>query len=149
MFQSADKLHVLPKLLSEFQKGKNHLAIVLDEFGGTAGIITLEDVLEELVGEIQDEYDAEAAPISQTAEGVVYVDGDVWAGDVNELIESRIPEEKHDTLAGLFTEEVGHIPVKNETIEIADVRLTILATDENRILRMKVEKLSDPDDDND
>lgn len=139
----------LPTLLKEFQKGNNHLAIVLDEFGGTAGIITLEDVLEELVGEIQDEYDAEAAPISKTGDNVVYADSDVWPGDVNELIESHLPEDTHDTLAGLFTEEVGHIPDKNESTDIADVRLTILAKDENRILRLKVEKIKDLNGDDD
>jgi len=130
----------LPKLLREFQKGKNHLAIVLDEFGGTAGIITLEDILEELVGEIQDEYDAEAAPILKSSDTVVYANGDVWPGDINELLDSRLPEDSYDTLSGLFTETIGRLPEKSESIQIGDVRLTIIAKDENRILRMKLEK---------
>lgn len=131
----------LPRLLREFQKGKNHMAVVLDEFGGTAGIITLEDVLEELVGEIQDEYDAEAAPVVKHSDTIVYADGDVWPGEVNEILDSHMPEDTHDTLAGLLMETTGRLPEKNETIDVADVRLTILAKDENRILRLKLEKV--------
>lgn len=131
----------LPKLLREFQKGKNHLAIVLDEYGGTDGIITLEDILEELVGEIQDEYDAEAAPLVKHSDTVAYANGTVWPGEVNELLDVRLPEEHVDTLAGLFTDTVGHVPEKHETVRIANTRLTVLAKQENRILRLKVEKL--------
>ncbi|MBU0982626.1 MAG: hemolysin family protein [candidate division Zixibacteria bacterium] len=129
----------LARLLRDFQKGKNHLAIVLDEFGGTAGMITLEDVLEELVGEIQDEYDAEAAPIVKQSDTVAYADGDVWPGEVNELLHTSLPDEKNDTLAGLFMERAGHLPERNESILIDDVRLTVLAKDENRIIRVKLE----------
>jgi len=132
----------LPKLLKDFQKGKIHLAVVLDEFGGTAGIITLEDVLEELVGEIQDEYDTEAAPLVKHSDTIVYADGDVWPGDINEMLDSHLPEDNVDTLAGLILEKTGYVPVKKETIVIADIRLTVLAKDENRILRLKAEKFS-------
>jgi putative hemolysin len=130
----------LPNLLKEFQKGHIHLAIVLDEYGGTAGIITLEDILEELVGEIQDEYDTEAAPIVKHSDTVIYADADVWPGDANEIIESHLPEDSHDTLAGLIMEELGRLPRAEETIKIADVRLTILTKDDNRILRVKLER---------
>lgn len=131
----------LPKVLREFQKGKAHMAVVLDEFGGTAGIITLEDVIEELVGEIQDEYDTEAAPIIRHSDTIVYAAGDVWPGDINEVLNTHLPEDSYDTLAGLYIETVGHLPSKNETTTIADTRLTILAKDENRILRLKLEKI--------
>jgi len=133
----------LPRLLRDFQRGRNHLAVVLDEFGGTAGIITLEDIIEELVGEIQDEYDTEAAPIVKHSGTTVYVDGDVWPGDVNELIDCHLPEDEHDTLAGLIMEALGRVPRQHETVAIADARLTILAKYENRILRLKVEKISE------
>lgn len=134
----------LPKLLRDFQKGKNHMAIVLDEFGGTAGIITLEDVLEELVGEIQDEYDAESAPLVKQSDVVAYAAGDVWPGDVNDLMDTHLPEDSFDTLAGLYMETIGRLPEKNETLDIKDVRLTILAKDENRILRLKLERIAGP-----
>lgn len=131
----------MPKLLKEFQKGKNHLAIVLDEYGGTDGIITLEDILEELVGEIQDEYDAEAAPLVKHSDSVAYANGTVWPGEVNEFLNVHLPEEHVDTLAGLFIDEVGHVPEKHEAVQIADARLTVLAKQDNRILRLKVEKI--------
>lgn len=133
----------LPRLLREFQRGRNHMAIVLDEFGGTAGIITLEDIIEELVGEIQDEYDTEAAPIVKHSGTLLYADGDVWPGDANELIDSHLPEEGHDTLAGLIMTTLGRLPRKHETVKIADARLTVLAKSGNRILRLKVEKIAD------
>jgi len=133
----------LSKLLKEFQKGKNHLAIVLDEFGGTFGIITLEDVLEELVGEIQDEYDAEAAPFIRHSQTVAYADGTVWPGEINELMGFHLPEKGAETLAGIFIDIIGRFPDKNESLQIADVRLTVLAKDKNRILRLKLEKVAD------
>lgn len=131
----------LPKLLREFQKGHSHMVIVLDEFGGTAGIITLEDVLEELVGEIQDEYDAEAAPLVQNSETVAYADSSVWPGDVNEMLNCHLPEEDVDTLTGLVMEKMGRMPRKREMVVIADARLTVLSTDRNRILRFRIEKI--------
>jgi len=132
----------LPRLLKKFQRGRNHMAIVLDEFGGTAGIITIEDILEELVGEIQDEYDTEPAPITRQSETSLFADGDVWPGDANEVIDSHLPEEEHDTLAGLIMETLGRLPEKGEAVEIADTRLTVLSKSENRILRLRVEKIS-------
>lgn len=138
----------LPKLLREFQKGNSHMVIVLDEFGGTAGIITLEDVLEELVGEIQDEYDAEAAPLIQNSETVAYADSSVWPGEVNEMLNCHLPEEDVDTLTGLVMEEMGRMPRKRETVVIADARLTVLATDKSRILRFRIEKIDQTQNDN-
>jgi putative hemolysin len=132
----------LSRLLKEFQKGKNHMAVVLDDFGGTAGIITLEDVLEELVGEIADEYDTKAAPLVKHSDTVAYADGSVWPGGVNELLGTDLPEDGVDTLAGLFMDAVGRLPENNESIRINGVRLTVLEKDENRILRLKLEKVS-------
>ena len=139
----------LPRLLREFQKGNTHLVIVLDEFGGTAGIITLEDVVEELVGEIQDEYDAEAPPLIQNSETVAYADSSVWPGEVNEMLNTHLPEEDVDTLTGLVMEEVGRLLRKRETVVIADARLTVLATDRNRILRFRIEKIDQSPNDED
>ena len=130
----------LPKLLKLFQSGKNHLAIVLDEFGGTAGIVTLEDTLEELVGEILDEYDVEAPPIVRMSDRVVYADGGVHPGEINRLLEASLPEDKADTLAGLFIDTAGRVPDKSESLQIGDTVLTVLARRDNRILRLKVEK---------
>jgi len=137
----------LPRVLREFQKGKAHLAVVVDEFGGTAGVITIEDVLEELVGEIQDEYDAEVAPLIKHSDKMLYANADVWPGDVNELIDTHLPEDDYDTLSGLIMEELGRLPEKQEAVRIADVRLTVLAKDKNRLLRLKLEKVPPLDED--
>jgi CBS domain containing-hemolysin-like protein len=133
----------LSKLLNEFQRKKHHIAIVLDEFGGTAGIITIEDVLEELVGEIQDEYDAEQKPLVKHSETVAYADGSVWPGDINKLMHSRLPEDTADTLAGLVIHNLGRLPEKNEDINIADMKITILEQEDNRLTRLKLEKITD------
>lgn len=130
----------LARLLSEFQKRQYHMAIVLDEYGGTAGIITIEDILEELVGEIRDEYDSETAPLVKHSENVAFADGSVWPGAVNEMLDTRLPDDEAQTLAGLFTTVLGHLPVKNEAAIIADTKITVLEIEKNRLLRMKIEK---------
>ncbi|MFZ1682614.1 MAG: hemolysin family protein [Candidatus Zixiibacteriota bacterium] len=130
----------LTRLLRDFQTGKNHLAVVLDEYGGTAGIITLEDILEELVGEIQDEYDSEAPPLVKQSATVAFADGSVWPGDVNDLLGAHLPLDVSETLAGIFIEKVGRMPEKYENAQVADIRMTILSKDKNRILRVKLEK---------
>ena len=129
------------RLLREFQSGKNHLAIVLDEYGGTAGIITLEDILEELVGEIQDEYDSEAPPVVRISDTILYAKGDLWPGEINEQLGTSLPEDQSDTLAGLFVDESGRMPDKYQAVSIADTRMTILAKDKHRILRLKIQKV--------
>jgi putative hemolysin len=130
----------LTRLLREFQKGENHLAVVLDEYGGTAGIITLEDILEELVGEIQDEYDSEAPPLVKQSDSVAFANGAVWPGEINDLLGANLPVDISETLAGLFIENVGHMPEKYEKTQVADIKMTILSKDKNRILRLKLEK---------
>lgn len=130
----------LSTLLNSFQKQKQHIAIVLDEFGGTAGIITLEDILEELVGDIQDEYDTEPMPIVKHSNTVAYVGGQVWPGDVNDEIGSNFPENEADTMAGLVIDHLGEVPEKNQTIEYNNYIITILEKTDNRLLRLKLEK---------
>lgn len=133
----------LPKLLNDFQKKTIHLAIVLDEFGGTAGIITLEDILEELVGEIRDEYDEESPPLVKQSDNIVYADGSVWPGAVNELIGCKLPEVGVDSLAGLIIDRLGKIPKKDFVLTIDKVKITILEMDQNRLTRLKLEKLDE------
>jgi putative hemolysin len=134
----------LNDLLAEIQRKKFHIAIVLDEFGGTAGIITLEDVIEELVGEIQDEYDEEQSPLVKHSDTIAFADGSVWPGDINTLMETRLPEEDADTLAGLVIHYLGHLPEEDDDIVIDGVRITILEQEENRLTRLKIEKIHVP-----
>jgi len=138
----------LSQLLRLFQRKKKHIAIVLDEFGGTAGIITLEDILEELVGEIQDEYDSEPPPLVKHSDTVAFAEGSVWPGDINELMDSNLPENKAETVAGLFIDHLGRLPEKDETVTIGDMILSVLEREDNRLARLKLEKLKPPKDKN-
>ena len=132
----------LSTLLREFQAKKKHMAIVLDEYGGTAGVITLEDILEELVGEIQDEYDTEQPPLVKHSDTVAYAEGAVWPGAVNELMDSTLPEDRAETLAGLVIDHLGSLPSKDDTVIIADMKITILTIVENRLTRLKLERIA-------
>ena len=131
----------LSKLLTIFQRKKQHIAIVLDEFGGTAGIITLEDLLEELVGEIQDEYDVEREPLVKHSDNIVFAEGSVWVGAINELLHSKLPEDKAETIAGLVIDYVGAIPKKDYELIIDDIKIVVLEEEDNRLTRLKIELL--------
>lgn len=133
----------LSQLLNVFQKKKKHIAVVLDEFGGTAGIITLEDILEELVGEIQDEYDTESPPLVKHSDTIAFAEGSVWPGDINKLMNSHLPENKNDTLAGLVIDTMGKIPVKDSKLVISDMEITVLELEKNRLSRLKLELTAD------
>ncbi len=132
----------LSRLLKDFQRKKNQFAVVLDEFGGTAGIITIEDILEELVGEIQDEDDTKEHPLVKHSDTVAFADGAVWPGAVNELMGSHLPEDKVETLAGLVIDHIGRLPYKGESIVIEDMKITVLTLDQNRLTRLKLERVT-------
>lgn len=131
-------------LLREFQHRKIHLAIVVDEFGGTAGIVTLEDVLEELVGEIQDEYDDEPIDVEQIQDGIYIVNASLSVGDANDMIEGFVlPEgEDYTSIGGLVTKWFGRIPNENESFVRDQVQMTVLKTSNNRIVQVKIEDLN-------
>ena len=135
---------LLSKLLNKFQTQKSHMAIVLDEYGGTAGIITLEDVIEELVGEIRDEYDIEDDPLVKHSGTVAFADADVWPGMVNNILDCHLPEDDNDTLAGLFIDTLGRLPKEKESVTIADIKMTVLFMEPNRLRRLKIEKIIKP-----
>ncbi len=133
----------LDDLLREFKARKVHMAILLDEYGGTAGLITIEDVVEEIVGEISDEYDATAAAaIKQIDQRTAEVDGRFYIDELNDALNLELPEdEDYDTVAGFVFSELGFIPAAGETLESHGVRLTVLAADERKITRLRVEVL--------
>ncbi|HSO87638.1 MAG TPA: gliding motility-associated protein GldE [Draconibacterium sp.] len=131
-------------LLKEFQKNKVHLAVVIDEYGGTSGIVTLEDVLEEIVGEIVDEFDEEEHFFSKISENIFLFDGKTLLGDffkVTKCDDTVFNDIKGDaeTLAGLILELKGEIPVLHEKIEYQPFVFTIEAVDDRRIIQIKVE----------
>jgi putative hemolysin len=137
----------IPALLEELRRRRVHLAIVVDEYGGTAGVVTIEDLLEEIVGEIQDEHDQEEDPIvfqllnDQTA----IADGRMGVDELNEAFPAKLPEdEAYDTLAGLLFERFGHIPKVGETLQLNYVTLEITQADDRRIQRVKLTSLVKP-----
>ncbi len=117
----------ISNLLHDLQLEKIHLAIVVDEFGGTAGIVTLEDILEEIVGEIQDEYDEEQPIVEQLADNIFKVDASAPVVDVNEYLPEELPEsEDYETVGGMIMHEIGRIPEKNETLEFDNFKFKIM-----------------------
>ena len=124
-------------LLRDFQRSEVHMAIVVDEYGGTSGLVTIEDVLEEIVGEIQDEHDTE----EELPPAIARVDDDRWEMDarfqiydLNELLETSIPEDDDfDTVAGFMLERLGRVPVVGEIVEAAGIRFEVLDAEPTRI----------------
>jgi len=109
-------------LLREMQQEKFHQAIVTDEYGSVTGIVSLEDLLEELVGEITDEYDTEVPDMVEVGDGVYRVSGKTSIDDVNELLDSQLPDEEWDTVGGFVLELFGKIPDPGEETEYQDLR---------------------------
>jgi len=137
-------------LLHEFQRRKVHIAIVLDEYGGTAGLLTIEDLLEEIVGEIQDEYDVEEPMIVRLSPDEARIDGRVDVDELSETFEITIPledEDEYDTVGGLIFHRLGHVPRPGDEVRLAGLKLTVETTDGRRVGKVLAVRLRDPDDD--
>lgn len=136
----------LDVLLREMQLSKRHLALVADEYGGTAGLVTIEDILEEIVGEIQDEHDTTVAPaIEEVSERELLVDARISAEEVSDWLDLRwTEEEEHITLAGLVQRELGRLPEAGEVLDFGGAHITVLEVDGNRLERLRVEKVIRP-----
>lgn len=126
------------ELMREMQERKFHLAIVVDEYGGIAGLVTLEDCLEELVGDIVDEYDNESAEYERLPNGEYLVDGAMAVGDLNELLAVTLPDDDWDTVAGFVFGTLGHVPVPGESVDLAGWRFAADAVEGRRIRRVRV-----------
>jgi putative hemolysin len=122
-----------------------HMAIVIDEHGGTAGLVTLEDLIEELVGEIVDEFDIEDARVEPLPGGAVRVSGSLSIDDANDLLDVQLPEGDFDTVSGLLLAELGRMATTGDAVEIAGARLRVDRVQGRRIMRVRVEKLGDID----
>ncbi len=130
---------LISELLREFQYKRIHLAVVVDEFGGTEGIITMEDVLEEIVGEIRDEYDDEIEMFRVQPDGSVEVEGMVSISDLNSRLGRSIPEsDEYDTLGGFVTSLFGRIPDEGDSITDDDIDIDVLEMDEHRVKRVRL-----------
>jgi CBS domain containing-hemolysin-like protein len=132
----------LRTLLHEFQNQKLHIAVVLDEYGGTAGIVTLEDIIEELVGEITDEYEeTPAEPVKKIDKNTFEADARTYVDDLNDQFELNLPEdEDYDTIGGFVFSHLGYIPKTGESFDYEDLNFTIVSAEARRIKRIKITK---------
>lgn len=130
---------LINEVFKELQKHKMQMAIILDEYGGTAGIITMEDILEELVGDIYDEYDKEEKDFEKIDENTYILSGSMPIYDVNKLLDAKIPEGDYDTISGYLQEELGRIPEDEEKpiIETDTVTYKIEQYEDKRIIAIK------------
>jgi putative hemolysin len=135
-----DTKKVLPAL-SEMRREGHHLAIVMDEYGGTAGIVTLEDLIEEVIGDIRDEYDSPDDGALRFRGGEVEADGLLNLDEVEEQAGVRVPEGPYETLAGFVMATLGHVPKKGEAVEVDGHRLEVTELDGRRISRVRVTAL--------
>ena len=120
-------------LLREFQREKKHMAIVVDEYGGTSGIVTLEDILEEIVGEIRDEHDHEGPLLRQAGQDAYIVEGRMNLDDLGEALNIFLPAEEVDTLGGFLYNLAGRVPEEGEEIEFEGIRFRIERLEGQRI----------------
>jgi len=138
-------------LLGDFQRSEVHMAIVVDEYGGTSGLVTIEDVLEEIVGEIQDEHDTEEElppAIARVGDDRWEMDARFQIYDLNEMLETTLPEDDDfDTIAGFILERLGRVPETGETVEDLGLRFEVLEAEPTRIERVAVTRLQPVDED--
>lgn len=132
----------LEQLLQEFKRKRVHLAVVIDEYGGTSGLITIEDLLEEIVGDIQDEYDSEESLLTINPDGSLTVDGRLPVEELEEHFDIEIEREKFDSVGGLLFHLTGKIPVTGDSICGNGLQLTILDADARKIKQVRIERLS-------
>ena len=130
----------LDRQVRDFQRGPSHLAVVVDEFGGTAGIVTLEDILEQIVGEIQDEYDDEVAPIQVVSEDHWRVEGGVALSELESALGRSFDRDDVSTVGGLVLAEFGRVPRSGESIDVAGYRLVVEHVVRRRVKRIAVHR---------
>lgn len=128
----------LEELLHDFKKRRVHMAVVIDEYGGTAGLVTIEDLLEEIVGDIQDEYDLETERLSVQGDGSIVADGRLTIEEVEEHFHVSIEKDNFETVGGLIFHLTGRIPLAGEVIESETLVLTVLEADERRIAKVHI-----------
>jgi magnesium and cobalt transporter len=143
LIPESKKLNVL---LKEFRLSRNHMAIVVDEYGGVAGVVTIEDVLEQIVGEIDDEHDDaddEASLIAAQADGQYVVDALTPIDDFNETFGADFPDDEYDTVGGLVTDAIGHLPETGEELTLGRFAFRVAKADARRVHAFHVSVLSD------
>jgi magnesium and cobalt transporter len=131
-------------LLREFRSSRNHIAIVVDEYGGVAGMVTIEDVLEQIVGDIEDEYDYDESEdnILQEKSNLYRVKAQTEISDFNEALGAAFSDDEYDTVGGLVINAFGHLPKRGESIEIGAFRFQVMRADSRRVHTLLVSQLS-------
>jgi magnesium and cobalt transporter len=134
----------LNTLLKEFRTSRNHMAIVVDEYGGVAGLVTIEDVLEQIVGEIDDEHDTEEDPnIRPDGDDRYLVKALTEIDEFNEYFNAAFDDEEFDTIGGLILGHLGHMPKRGEEVDIGDFHFTVLGADSRRLHRLVVSRVTE------
>ena len=135
----------LNELLRDFRSNRNHLALVIDEFGSTAGLITIEDVLEEIVGEIEDEFDEKdgESAVYTLADGSHRVAGDADIAAVNEAVRAKLPDQDFDTIGGLVAHRLGHVPRRGEALALGGLVFTVMLSRGGAVRWFKVTRASE------
>ena len=129
----------IKEVFNEMKKTRNHFAVVLDEYGGTVGIVTIEDLIEEIVGEIEDEYDEEREDnIKVVKENEYIVEGSTKLHDISDLIGVNIESEDFDSVGGLVLEKLGRLPKKNEKVQIGNIKFVVEDLEKNRIKKVRI-----------
>ncbi|MEE9436467.1 MAG: hemolysin family protein [Candidatus Adiutricales bacterium] len=129
------------ELLAELRARKIHMTIVLDEYGGTAGLVTLEDVIEEIVGEIHDEYDEEDQKIIRISGDTILVDARLNLEDLADYLNIELPEGNYDSVGGFIIDLTGKVPQENEQIKYQDLLMIIRSADDRRISQIEIKRL--------
>ena len=133
------------EVFAQMTNAKTQIAIIVDEYGGTEGLVTMEDLLESIVGNIQDEYDNEREEITKISENSFTVEGTASIDEISEILRVKLPEGDYDTIAGLVVDYLGRIPLKDEhpSIILDDIKFTVQKVEEHRISQILIEKLKD------
>ncbi|KAB3532765.1 HlyC/CorC family transporter [Alkaliphilus pronyensis] len=127
-------------VFKEMKKNRIHISVVLDEYGGTAGIVTMEDMIEEIVGEIQDEYDENEVEINALNDNEYLLDGATRINDINELLNINIETEEFDSIGGFIIGELGRLPKTGEAIKVKDISFKVETVEKNRVKNIRVHK---------
>jgi CBS domain containing-hemolysin-like protein len=131
----------VPELLKEFQRKRHQIAIVVDEYGGTAGLVTVEDLLEEIVGEIRDEYDVEVERIVDEGSGKFLLAGSVHVDEMANLLKAQIDGHGFETVGGYLLSRLGRVPAIGEHLEVDGFDVEIVDTQRRRITRVRMSRL--------
>ena len=131
-------------LLREMQRSRNHLAVVVDEYGGSTGVVTLEDILEEIVGEIRDEHDRTAASVDRLPDGSYWVAARTNIDELNETLDWTLPKEDYETVAGLVLATLHRIPRTGEEFTVPGYTITVLEADRRHVAAVKIAPIPTP-----